>query len=86
MTKAEMDDLNSRIEKRAKDMHCTMCGKQYDFFDAQENFRIDQYVGYGSKYDEDHIIMNLCCDCFDRLMDFAIPLCKEDPIVNRKNN
>ncbi len=60
---------------------CTMCGKEFDLWDEQENFCFDHHIGYGSKYDGDKVRLNLCCDCFDKVIDTIIPMCKESPIV-----
>lgn len=58
-----------------------MCGKQFDIWDEQENFGIHHLVGYGSKYDGERIEMDLCCDCFDKIIDTLIPMCVHSPIV-----
>lgn len=54
---------------------CDMCGREFDDFDAQENFGIHyRNVGYGSKFDESHIHIDLCCRCFDKMMEnYVIP-------------
>ena len=39
------------------------------------------HVGYGSKYDESIINFNLCCDCYDKVIDMILPMCKIDPFV-----
>lgn len=53
---------------------CNMCGKEFDMWDEQENFCFTHYVGYGSKYDFNKVDLKLCCDCFDKVMDFIICL------------
>ena len=60
---------------------CNMCGKEFDVFDKQEDFCIDKYVGYGSKFDLCHVQLNLCIDCFDRLITKIRPECKIDPVI-----
>ena len=30
---------------------CNMCGKKFDYWDSEENFRFDHRFGFGSKYD-----------------------------------
>lgn len=53
---------------------CNMCGKDFDMWDEQENFGLHYNVGYGSKFDGEVINADLCCDCFDKLMDsYIIP-------------
>ena len=59
---------------------CNMCGKPFDEWDYQENFSFKSYIGYGSKYDSNKRDFNLCCDCFDKIMDFIIPQCAILPL------
>ena len=48
---------------------CDFCGKNFDHWDIQEGFGLHfPRVGYGSKYDEMSIEVDLCCDCFDKMM------------------
>ena len=54
-------------------MKCNLCGKDFDLWDKQENFGFDYYVGYGSKYDLQHITVHFCCKCFDQLLDELTP-------------
>lgn len=58
---------------------CNVCGKTFDRLDEQENFGFDYHVGYGSRYDLTHLKARICIDCFDKLMDGFIPLCKISP-------
>ena len=56
---------------------CDMCGKKFDMWDIQEGFGFSYSVGYGSKHDGDNVSCDLCCDCFDKLLDeYLIPKCK----------
>lgn len=60
---------------------CNICGKEFDMWDQQEKFGFHHQVGYGSKFDGDHINVNMCCDCFDELMDtYILPKCKVSPL------
>lgn len=59
---------------------CNMCGKTFDEWDYQENFCFDTHIGYGSRYDLNRLRLNLCIDCFDRVLDFILPQCKENPL------
>ena len=53
---------------------CNVCGKDFDMWDEQEEFGLHYCVGYGSKYDGETINVDLCCECFDKLMDsYIIP-------------
>ena len=48
---------------------CDLCSKDFNVFDEQEHFGLHyNNVGYGSKYDERHIDIDMCCDCFDKMM------------------
>jgi len=58
-----------------------MCGKDFDEFDTQEDFSLHRYVGYGSWFDGSYIYLDLCCDCFDKLInDYIVPRCKISPV------
>lgn len=59
---------------------CNMCGNRFDFWDEQEDFSFQRYIGYGSRYDFSHIDICLCCDCFDKVMDWLLPQCRKDPL------
>lgn len=59
---------------------CTMCGKVFDNWDYQENFCFEHLIGYGSKYDCEKLKLNLCINCFDKVLDFILPQCKTNPI------
>lgn len=65
---------------------CTMCGKVFDFWDNQENFCLNHYFGYGSKYDMKHIKLNLCCECLDKVVDWLLPQCLTDPMSEYSYN
>lgn len=65
-------------KKASKDAPvCNMCGAKLDFFDEQENYGFDYYVGYGSKHDMEHIKARFCCNCFDKIIDS----CKISPVM-----
>lgn len=59
---------------------CNICGKEFDMWDEQEDFSLVRHVGYGSKYDGETIQLDMCCDCFDKLMDGLIPKCAIPPV------
>lgn len=61
---------------------CNMCGKEFDLWDIQEGFGFDYSVGYGSKYDGEHIHIDLCCDCFDEMMSsYILKKCMISPLA-----
>ena len=57
---------------------CNMCGKIFDLWDHQEDFCFDHYIGYGSVHDFEHMQLNLCCQCFDKVIDWILPQCKHN--------
>ena len=59
---------------------CHLCGKQFHFWDERQDFSFSRHVGYGSKYDRTDIALNLCCHCFDKVMDWLLPQCAVDPV------
>ena len=56
---------------------CNLCGMPLDEWDVQENYSIHTKVGYGSKYDFCEVRLQLCCRCFDSLVE----RCAVSPIV-----
>ena len=61
---------------------CNICGKEFDIFDEQESFGIHTgTIGYGSQYDGDKIDLDMCCDCFDGIMEDIILKCTIDPVT-----
>lgn len=48
---------------------CDLCGKNFSTLDEQERFGLHyNNVGHGSRYDECYINIDMCCDCFDKMM------------------
>ena len=64
---------------------CSMCGKKFDMWDVQEDFCFVRHIGYGSKYDMMGLHLNLCCDCFDKIADWFLSLCVNDPLVDEQD-
>lgn len=63
---------------------CNMCGKEFDMWDQQEAFGFNYVCGYGSRHDGEEVLCDLCCDCFDKLLEeYLIPKCKY-PIIQNK--
>ena len=74
--------LTEEFAESAK-IKCTMCGKQFDIEDLYlGDNRYDIFVNYPSKYDLKRLQFNFCCDCFDKVLDTIIPMCKNDPVVD----
>jgi hypothetical protein len=53
-----------------------MCNNPLDEWDLQEDFFFSRWIGYGSKYDLNKLDIQLCCTCFDKVLDFVLPKCK----------
>lgn len=61
---------------------CNICGVNFDLWDKQEQFGFHYKVGYGSIYDGDEINLDMCCNCFDKLLtEYLLPKCKINPIL-----
>ncbi len=69
-------------EEAAKRFHCTLCGKPFDFWDVQEGLGFKYWMGFGSKYDGEHIKMSFCIRCFDELIDELAPKCVDSPFIS----
>ena len=71
-------------KEAGKAFHCTLCGKPFDFWDVQEGLGFKYWMGFGSKYDGEHIRLSLCIQCFDSLIDELAPKCVESPFISGK--
>lgn len=64
---------------------CNMCAKDFNEFDRQENLGFHNHLGYGSIHDEEVIDLDICCECFDKMMDeYILPKCKIQPFIEPK--
>ena len=85
-------DTSKEYQKAThKIITCTMCGKTFDCFDLENAFlnhsnRFDIYAGYGSKHDNEHIKLDLCLDCLDKVVDMIRQMCKTNPITEDELN
>lgn len=59
---------------------CNVCGKTFSIFDEQEKIGLHTTIGYGSKHDGDIIDLDICCSCFDKLIDKLKSQCVINPI------
>ena len=59
-----------------------MCGKYFDLWDEREGFCLNRRIGYGSSHDGCQVKLQLCCGCFDRVLDMVVPLCRTTPITD----
>lgn len=56
---------------------CSICGKTFDEWDREQNFYLGFNPGFGSKYDAydgEPIDLHMCCECFDKMMDYVYEL------------
>lgn len=60
---------DSPLDSNKENRHCNMCGNKLDLWDMQEDFSIRRKLGYGTKYDEDILDFQICCDCMEMLID-----------------
>lgn len=51
---------------------CNKCGKSFDEYDKSNGASMYTIAGYGSKYDGEEILIDLCCDCMDKLIESCI--------------
>ena len=49
---------------------CTKCGKVFDECDEENQFGLQYVPGYGSGFDGENIKIDLCCDCFDEVVQY----------------
>ena len=59
---------------------CDMCGNKFDMWDEGEDFHFEHHFGYGTKYDLNDIDVHICCSCMEKILDFAIPKFKKNPL------
>lgn len=59
--------------------HCTMCGQNLDEWDINQDFSLNTYIGYGSKYDTETLNARFCCKCFDKIIDYISKNCVLSP-------
>mgnify|MGYP003504455974 CR=1 FL=1 len=72
--------MNKKLKGRTKPPRCTMCNKILNEWDIQEDFSWHKWIGYGSKYDLNKLDLDLCCDCFDKVLDFILQNSVNNPL------
>ena len=73
-------NMNKKLKGRTKPPRCTMCNKILNEWDIQEDFSWHKWIGYGSKYDLNKLDLDLCCDCFDKVLDFILQNSVNNPL------
>ena len=62
-------------------IRCNVCGKTVEqIFESQMPISIHDCVGYGGKNDGSMLDLDICCDCFDKLIDSFTEKCAINPI------
>lgn len=59
---------------------CNICGKEFDEFDQNNGCVFLSRMCYGSKYDGKSIVLDMCVDCADNL----IESCKIKPFTDHE--
>jgi len=60
---------------------CNVCGKTVEqVFEGLMPISIHDRVGYGSKHDGSMLDLDICSDCFDKLIDSFVEKCAIKPI------
>ena len=60
---------------------CNMCGKELGRYD-HTNFSVNHTYGYDSNREGDHLELDLCEECLEKLTLYLIDKCKLNPIVD----
>lgn len=61
---------------------CNVCGKNFDKSDREQNACFTHTIGYGSLFDGQTLVLDLCCECFDSLLDGLLGQCKISPLLD----
>lgn len=69
-------------DREEKDKRCTMCNKIFDEWDIQEDFSYQKWIGYGSVHDMEYLNLQLCCDCFDKVLAFILKNSVNNPLTD----
>ena len=60
---------------------CNKCGKSLDMIESINTGHIEIPFFYGSKRDGDKMIISLCSECYDKLIDSFAESCEIKPEV-----
>lgn len=73
-------NINKKFNGRTKSIRCTMCNKILNEFDINGDFSYHKWIGYGSKYDENRLDVELCGECFDKVVSFIVNNSATNPL------
>lgn len=66
---------------------CNVCGKTAEqVFEGQMLISIHERIGYGSNHDGSMLDLDICSDCFDKLIDRFAEGCAINPIKENFQN
>ena len=51
---------------------CNKCGKKMDTFDVRNGLSYEKTMSYGSRFDFEHVRLDLCCECLDNLLESCV--------------
>lgn len=57
---------------------CNMCGREFDRYDLEQGIGLAGRLKYGSIYDGRKYALDLCCSCFDNIIDECVVSPLED--------
>lgn len=60
---------------------CNMCGKEFDRYDLEQGIGLGGRLKYGSVHDGRRYSLDLCCDCFDNILDQCVISPLEDDSI-----
>ena len=60
---------------------CNMCGKEFDRYDLEQGIGLGGRLKYGSVHDGRRYALDLCCDCFDNILDQCVISPLEDDSI-----
>lgn len=69
-----------KFNERTKPPRCTMCNRILNEFDINGDFSYHKWIGYGSRYDENRLDVELCGECFDKVVSFIVNNSATNPL------
>ena len=75
----------AKFNNRTKLSRCTMCNKILNEWDRYGDFSCHKWIGYGSKYDENRLDVELCSECFDKVVSFIVNNSATNPLREYKD-
>ncbi len=73
-------NINKKLNGRTKPLRCTMCNRILNEWDMYGDFSYHKWIGYASKYDENRLDLELCGNCFDKVVSFIVNNSANNPL------